>query len=185
MSDCIPSKNVVIRPDDKPWYDPELRRFTNYRNRQRKIAMRLKTDISWNKYKKLRNKVKNLKKFAKKIFYKQTESNLENDSANNNMNYWRTLKDLMKNFKSVDAIPALHRNIDGTDEYYFTDQEKTNCLNEYFTSVSNLDDSNTNLPTFDCTVNDFLDKIQMKMNKSKKSLKSLMQKSGRPRFYFT
>ena len=51
MSECIPSKNVVIRPDDKPWYDSELRRLTNYRNRQRKIAMRLKTDISWNKYK--------------------------------------------------------------------------------------------------------------------------------------
>ena len=51
MPECIPSKNFVIRPDDKPWYDSELRRFTNYRNRQRKIAMRLKTDISWNKYK--------------------------------------------------------------------------------------------------------------------------------------
>ena len=66
----------------------------------------------------------------------------------------------MKNFKSVDTIPALHRNIDGTDEYYFTDQEKANCLNEYFTSVSNLDDSNINLPTFDSKINAFLDQIQ-------------------------
>ena len=65
MSECIPLKNVVIRPDDKPWYDSELRRFTNYRNRQRKIAMRLKTDISWNKYKQLRNKINNLKKVCK------------------------------------------------------------------------------------------------------------------------
>ena len=77
------------------------------------------------------------------------------------MNYWRTLEDLMKNFKSVDTIPALQLNIDATDEYYFTDQEKANCLNEYFTSISNLDDSNINLPTFDCKVNAFLDQIQI------------------------
>ena len=127
MSECISSKNVVIRPDDKPWYDFQLRRFTNYRNGQRKSAMRLKTDISWNKYQKIRNKVNNLKKFAKKRFYEQIESNIENDRSNKNMNYWRTLKDPMKNFKSVDTIPALHRNIDCTDEYYFTDQEKANC----------------------------------------------------------
>ena len=95
MSECIPSKNVVIQPDDKPWYDSELQRFTNYRSRQRKIALRLKTDISWNKYKELRNKVNILKKFAKKKIYEQIESNIENDSSNNNMNYWRKLKDLM------------------------------------------------------------------------------------------
>ena len=77
------------------------------------------------------------------------------------MNYWRTSKDLMKSFKSVDIIFALYRNIDGTDEYYFTDQENANCLNEYFTSVSNLDDSNINLPTFDSKVNAFLDQIQI------------------------
>ena len=76
------------------------------------------------------------------------------------MNHWRTLKDLMKNFKSVDTIPAFHRNIEGTDGYYFTDQEKANCLNEYFTFVSNFDDSNINLPTFDCKVNAFLDQRQ-------------------------
>ena len=82
MPVCIPSKNVVIRPDDKFWNDFELRRFTNYRNRQRKIVMRLENDISW-----LRNKVNNLKRFAKKRFYEQIESNIENDSSNNNTNY--------------------------------------------------------------------------------------------------
>ena len=84
----------------------------------------------------------------------------------------------MKNYKSIDTIPALHRNIDGTDEYYFTDQEKANCLNEYFTSVSNLDDSIINLPTFDCNVNPFWTKFKLEMNKLKKSLKSLMKKKA-------
>ena len=74
MSDCIPSKDVTIRPNDKPWYDSELRRFTAYRDRQRKIALKSNTESSWNKYKKLRNKVNNLKKFAKKNFYDHIES---------------------------------------------------------------------------------------------------------------
>ena len=161
MSDCIPSKDVTIRPNDKPWYDSELRRFTAYRDRQRKIALKSNTESSWNKYKKLRNKVNNLKKFAKKNFYDHIESRIEDDSLNNRRNYWKTLKDPMNNFKSADSIPVLSRNINGIDEYYFTNQEKANWLNEYFTSVSNLDDSNTNLPPFESKVDMSLEHIQI------------------------
>ena len=84
----------------------------------------------------------------------------------------------MKNFKSIDTIPSLHRNIDGTDEYYFTDQEKANSLNEYFTSVSNLDDSNINLPTFDCKVNAFLDQIQIEDEQVEKIIEVLDAKKA-------
>lgn len=28
VNSCIPSKNVLIRPDDKPWYDSEIRRMS-------------------------------------------------------------------------------------------------------------------------------------------------------------
>ena len=65
----------------------------------------------------MRNKVNNLKKFAKTNFYDQIESKIETESENNNSNYWKTLKDLMKNFKSVDSIPVLSRKINGIDEY--------------------------------------------------------------------
>ena len=30
---CIPNKNVLIRPDDKPWYDSEIRRVSRKRDR--------------------------------------------------------------------------------------------------------------------------------------------------------
>ena len=109
----------------------------------------------------MRNKVNNLKKFAKKTFYDQIESRIENESSSNSRNYWKTLKYLMKNFKSADTIPVLSRKTDGIHEYFFTDQEKANCLNEYFTSVSILNDSNTNLPPFECKVDTSLDLIQI------------------------
>ena len=119
------------------------------------------------------NKVNNLKKFAKRIFYVQIESKIETESGSNNSNYWQTLKDLMKNVKSADSIPVLSRKINGTDEYYFTDLEKANCLNEYFTSVSNLDDSNTTFPTFQCKVDASLDQIQIEAQEVEKIIQIL------------
>ena len=39
INTCIPSKTVTIRPNDKPWYDSEIRRCIKYRDRQRRIAI--------------------------------------------------------------------------------------------------------------------------------------------------
>ena len=39
MNLCIPSKVVTIRPNDKPWYDSEIRRFSKYRDSQRRISL--------------------------------------------------------------------------------------------------------------------------------------------------
>ena len=66
MTEYIPSRNVIIRPDDKPWYDSELCHFMKCRDRLRKVAFKTNSVTSWIKYKRMRNKVNNLKKFAKK-----------------------------------------------------------------------------------------------------------------------
>ena len=39
MNLCILSKVVTIRPNDTPWYDSEIRRFSKYRDRQRRISL--------------------------------------------------------------------------------------------------------------------------------------------------
>ena len=66
MTNCIPSRNVTIRSDDKPSYDLELPHFTKGRDRLRQVAFKTNSETSWIKYKRIRNKVNNLKKFAKK-----------------------------------------------------------------------------------------------------------------------
>ena len=68
MSESIPAKEVIIRPNDKPWFDSEIRRYIKNRNIQRNIALRKQTPFSWQKYKHLRNKVNNFKKSAQKTF---------------------------------------------------------------------------------------------------------------------
>ena len=100
--------------------------------------------------------------------HEQIESYIENYSSNNNTNDWKTMKGLLKNFKLAGTIPVLRLNIDGI-EYYFTGQEKARCSNEYFTSVSNLDDSNMKLPPFDCKVNASLDQLQIEQEQVEKN----------------
>ena len=63
---CIPSNLVVVRPNDKSWYDSEIRHFTTKRD---KLKCKLINSTSLHlreQYRKLRNKVNNLKNMQKK-----------------------------------------------------------------------------------------------------------------------
>ena len=135
MSESIPSKIITVRPNDKPWFDSELRRFIKYRDRQRKTALHKCTPSSWEKYKRLRNKVNNLKKFARKHFFENIEFNIESDSLNNKRGYWNSLKGIINNYKDPESIPILSQVVDGIEELYYSNDEKANCLNNFFTSV--------------------------------------------------
>ena len=60
--ECILSKEVKVRSDDKPWYDNEIRRFSRKRDRLKTAAIKSKRPEDWRKCKDIRNKVNNLKK---------------------------------------------------------------------------------------------------------------------------
>ena len=60
---CIPSKTIVVRVDDKPWYDSEIRRNSRKRDRLKKTALKSGNQYDWKKYKYYRNKVNNKKKW--------------------------------------------------------------------------------------------------------------------------
>ena len=62
VKSCIPSKTVLVRPNDKPWYDQEIRHFSMKRDRIKKKRIKSDSNCLKEQYKKLRNKVNNLKK---------------------------------------------------------------------------------------------------------------------------
>ena len=66
VKSCIPSKTVLVRPDDKPWYDHEIRHFSTKRDRLKKTLIKSDSNDLKEKFKKLSNKVNNLKKKKKK-----------------------------------------------------------------------------------------------------------------------
>ena len=46
----IPNKEVTIRPNDKPWFDSQLRTLSRQRDRQKARAIKSKNLNDWNKY---------------------------------------------------------------------------------------------------------------------------------------
>jgi hypothetical protein len=59
---CILTREVIIRNDDKVWFDSTLRREIRIRDRFRKTFLKVKSVLTETKYKQQRNKVNNSKK---------------------------------------------------------------------------------------------------------------------------
>lgn len=149
VRECVPSKIVLIRPNDKPWYDSVIRTFSRKRDRLKRKAVKSGILSDWCKYKKMRNKVNNLKKHAKERFYNNIENSLIESSSTNPKQYWKLLKHFMKSNKNSEVIPPLKTtNENGDESFAFSDLDKANALNDYFVSISKLDETNASLPTF-------------------------------------
>ena len=87
----------------------------------------------WNLFKSLRNRVNNMKKYAKDLFFNNLEDTLCDLCFSNPREYWKIVKLLMKeNSYNCDPIPPLY---DKNGSLAFTDFEKANALNDFFVSV--------------------------------------------------
>jgi hypothetical protein len=146
VRECIPEKTITIRPKDKPWFDSILRKYIRIRNRLRKKALLSNVDTDWSKYRKVRNKVNNLKKHALKNYYDNIDVYINDASKDNNKLYWKLMKDVFQTKPSREIPPIRHTADNGDIKYIFSDIEKIKALNEYFSSISNVDESGTNLP---------------------------------------
>ncbi|CAC5379465.1 unnamed protein product [Mytilus coruscus] len=157
-SACIPTRDVAIRCDDKVWFDSNLRQETRKRDRLRKFFIRSSSTSTEHKYKQQRNKVNNLKKQAKKHFYATINENLDELKVANSKQYWKTINMLIKSDRPTHDIPPL-RDPDQNFNLAYEGTEKSEILNKYFCSISNLDDANKDLPEFDDRCRDFLSQI--------------------------
>jgi hypothetical protein len=67
----------------------------------------VKSEITETKYKQQRNKVKNVKKQAKKKSYANINENLDELKSANGKLYWKTMNMLIKNENSSNDTPPL------------------------------------------------------------------------------
>ena len=145
----FPSKKVTVRPDDKPWYNSEIRRTSRKRDRLKSKAIKTGKISDWNSYKKLRNKVNNQKKQAKEILFNNLELSITDFHKNDKRKFWQVVRHFVKSNDSSTTIPPLVSSSPlGRNKFHFTDKEKAECLNDYFASISNVDDQNAALPPF-------------------------------------
>ena len=79
--ECIPRKKVLIRPNDKPWFNSELRYNIRLRDRLRKKAFKTNNNFDKIRYKRQRNRVNNMKKNAKENFNDTIDDILSNSET--------------------------------------------------------------------------------------------------------
>ena len=144
--ECIPRKKVLIRQNDKPWFSSELRYNIKLRDRFRKTYFKSKRDSDRSKFKRQRNRVNNMLKYAKDNFINKIDDILFNqETRNSNKTFWQVMGRFMGKKGTSIIIPPLQNN-DGS--YRFTDFEKAEELNSYFASISTINETNFELPPF-------------------------------------
>ena len=88
-----------------------------------------------------------MKKHARLSFYLNVHDLIDLYSTSDSKSYWRLLRRLTKACNSSDTIPPLIDPISG--ETLSDDHTKAELLNSYFCSISDLDDTNHEIPIID------------------------------------
>ena len=88
-------------------------------------------------------------------YYDNIDSYLRDANKNNQKLNWKLLKDTFHTNSTTEIPPIQFTNNKGTDSFEFSDIDKIELLNNYFTSISSLDDNDKELPIMQprCTVN--------------------------------
>ena len=143
--ECIPCRKVLIRQNDKPWFNSDLRHNLRIRDRLRKRYFKTKRENDHISFKRQRNKVNNMIKYAKENCVNKIDDIILNQGTGNSCRtFWQVMGRFMgKTGTSINIPPLLKR--DNT----FTDYEKAEELNTYFLSISNIDDANIEIPNFE------------------------------------
>ncbi len=100
-----------------------------------------------------------MKKYAKTTFFNNLELHVSDLKSNNPREYWKIIKMLVKdNNNNCQSIPPLQTN---DNSVAISSLEKANALNNFFISVSTVDDSNVSLPAFISKIDSSIDCIDI------------------------
>ena len=122
----------------------ELRYNIRLRHRLRKHAFKTSNEIDKIRYKTRRNRVNNMKKYAKENYNNNLET-IVSSKNNGNKTFWQVMGRFMGKTNNSTIIPPLRLS---DNNYAFTNKEKAECLNDFFYSISSIDDSANDLPNF-------------------------------------
>ena len=172
--ESIPTKEVTIRPSDKPWYDSEIRCHSRKRDRLKTKAAKSGKQTDWTNYKHERNKVNNLIKHDKEVFFNNIEDLLFESYRSNKRNYWKIIRHFVKGNSKTSAIhPLCSQSPDGSVIVHSTDEAKADCFNDYFASISSVNDEHVRLPPFELKTNSKLSSITIEESEIKDIIENL------------
>ena len=152
MNLYIPSKTILIKQRDKPWFTPAIRQLFKacYKLHRRKNKTNLPAHIL--EYQQKHHEAKHAFRTAKRNYYNNIASDLQNPETTSKT-FWSLLKSLFT--KNSTGIPTLIDNGMPINN----NQSKAELLNNYFAAQSVLPPSNVNLPPFHYITDARLDQI--------------------------
>lgn len=151
---AIPTKTVIIRPNDHPWITCSIRKLIRKRKRTYRKYKRTLNNYYWERYKKIRNICVREIRESKKNYFEKVESLLTSETSSSKL-FWKTSKQVLKLGKNSSCIPTLTMN----GEYAEDDVQKADMLNDYFSSQTLINDQNKQLPHLDTCTNNKLNSI--------------------------
>ena len=137
----IPNKVVLIRPQDKEWYNNTLRRMKRQLNRCYERAKRSVQIHHWEIFKEKQREYQLAIDEAKEKHFKKLNSSLEH--ARNSKVWWRTVKKVLGK-GSDDSYPPILNPL--TNLPLTSNKEKAEAFNDFFLSHNHVDDSTSTLP---------------------------------------
>ncbi len=152
--ECIPYTKIIVRPNDLPYMTTELRRQIRKKDRLFNQWVRTKNARHRDIYKTCRNETSLALRNARNEYIKKQCDSLEVDSSNTN--WWTTVKKLCS-FKNTSNTIAPIVNSEGILVY--DAENKAEIFNEFYASVSTIDNPDGIIPTNNIATGPFLDNI--------------------------
>jgi hypothetical protein len=149
----IPNRIVKIKPNDKPWFNKDLRKLFKTRNRWHKKQKRTQNPLHIEIYKQKRSVALNAYRDAKYNYYNNITTKLL-DPTTTVKTYWKLLKNT-KDSQNDTSIPTMLDN----DNLITDNKDKAELLNDYFIEQSKLPDGPLQPPTVDIVTDARLDHI--------------------------
>ena len=144
----IPNKVITVRPNDKPWYNSNLRALRRRKDRLHTKATERDTAESWANYRHARNIYFDSCRIAKEEYRGKIDNSLEEGPVDDPKKWYKISKSLLER-NNVSSYPPLSVN----NELVVDIVEKASALNNFFLSICQLDDSEAIMPpNVDATV---------------------------------
>ena len=94
------------------------------------------------------------------MFYSNLEDNLTETKSNNKQDIWKIIRHFVKKNRSSGSIPPLlTKTENNVTIMHVTDQNKIECFNNYFSSISTIPDTQPILPNLISQTDTKLDQI--------------------------
>jgi hypothetical protein len=164
----IPNKRVVVRPNDHPWYQGNLRRLKREKNHKFREHSRSDTPATLEAYKKARNDYFIAIRKAQFEYEDKKHQTLATEAGTCPKKWWRLAKELL-GMSQCSQIPALM--VDGN--VITDDRDKAEAFNKSYLDMSVVNDDGKVLPPAPNVAHDQLEELVVTQDDVNKVLLNL------------